>query len=195
MKFLRRAWEDIRQGENLDLYVTVAVSFLLIVLNILGVALSLSTPLSLTILALLAIAILGNRHRLETILRNLAKATHDVFYGDFPDYVQQEIAEKIEQSADVLLMGVDLDETLNRHYCLLEQKLRQGSKIRAVLVDPDSPACEMVVERRYRPTTLESQSSQIRSGMEALRELREKTLGDLQVPSAGHRGGCTRLGE
>jgi len=181
MRFLRKAVEDIRQGENLDLYVTVAVSIVLVVLNVLGVALSLAAPLSLGILALLAVAILGNRHRLETILLNMAKSTHDVFYTDYPDYLQQEIADKIERSTDLLLIGVDLDGTLNRHYRLLEQRLRQGCRVRALLVDPDSHACDMVIRRRYRPTTLESQCSQIRSGIQALQELQESTSGELEI--------------
>jgi hypothetical protein len=45
MEFLRKVWQDIRQGENLDLYATVAVSIVLVILNILGIALSLTAPL------------------------------------------------------------------------------------------------------------------------------------------------------
>jgi hypothetical protein len=133
------------------------------------------------ILALLAVAILGNRHRLEKILQSITKGAHDVFYGDFPDYLQQEIGEKMKQSADLLIMGVDLDATLGKHYRLLEQKLRKGDKIRVVLIDPNSSACEMVVKRRYRPSSLESQCSQIRSGLEAFRELQEKASGKLEI--------------
>ena len=181
MKFLQRVWKDIRQGENLDLYVTVAVSIVLVVLNILGRALPLTAPLSMAILALLAVAILGNRHRLETILQNMARGVHDVFYADFPDSLQKEIVEKIEQAADLLMMGIDLDATLSKHYSLLEQKLGKGDKVRVVLVDPDSSACEMVVRKRYRPTTPASQRLLIRSSLEAMCELRQKTSGKLEI--------------
>ena len=181
MRFLREVIGDIQKGENLDLYATVAVSVVLVVLNIFGVALPLAAPLSLGILALLAVAILGNRHRLDVILRNVAEGTHDVFYVDFPERLQQEMVERMEQSADLLIIGIDLDRTLAIHYHLFEQKLLKGHRIRSVLVDPDSHACEAVVRRRYRPSTLESQSSQIRSSLEALRGLQERTSGNLET--------------
>ena len=49
MRFLREVIGDIQKGENLDLYATVAVSVVLVVLNIFGVALPLAAPLSLGI--------------------------------------------------------------------------------------------------------------------------------------------------
>jgi hypothetical protein len=181
MKFLQNIWKDVTQGENLDLYATVGVSLLVIVLNIFGVALSLSASLSLAILALLAIAILGNRHRLETIISNIKDDTSEILYTDFPDNIQDEINEKIKQSKNLLFIGIDLDITLSKHYPTLEKKLVQGERIKALLVNPDSPACEMVVRRSYRPNTIEALRSQIQSGLSSLQALQKKTAGELEI--------------
>ena len=72
MKLLRRIWQDFRQGENIDLYLTVIVSIVLAVLNIVNVVPpSWIAPLNLSVLALLSFAILGNRYRIETILERV----------------------------------------------------------------------------------------------------------------------------
>ena len=62
MRFLRRIWDDIKQGENLDLYLTVLAAIVLAILNLAGFAVSsVVNSFSLAILALLAVAMLGNR--------------------------------------------------------------------------------------------------------------------------------------
>ena len=82
MKLLRRIWQDFRQGENIDLYLTVTVSIVLAVLNIVNIVPSpWITPLNLSVLALLAFAMLGNRYRVETILERVT-ARRDPFIID-----------------------------------------------------------------------------------------------------------------
>jgi len=68
MVFLKRILDDIKHGENIDLYVTVILAIIISILNAIGLANSaLLSSISLAILALLASAILGNRHRLDDI--------------------------------------------------------------------------------------------------------------------------------
>jgi hypothetical protein len=63
---LQRIGKDMRAVENINLYITPAIAIDLVVLNLLGIAPdTLVAPLMLTMLALMTIAILGNRYRLE----------------------------------------------------------------------------------------------------------------------------------
>ncbi len=72
MKLLQQIWQDFRRGENIDLYLTVFVSIVVTILNITGIApTSWITPLNLAVLALLSIAILGNRYRIEEVLERI----------------------------------------------------------------------------------------------------------------------------
>ena len=70
---LRHLWDDIRKGENIDLYLTIAAAVIFVVLNLVGVAsTSFLAPLTLAVLGLLAITNLGNRHRMEELLAQKA---------------------------------------------------------------------------------------------------------------------------
>jgi len=72
MQLAKQIWEDIRQGENIDLYITIAFAIVLTVLNLTGIASqSLVAPLSMAILGLLAVTALGNRYRIERVLQEL----------------------------------------------------------------------------------------------------------------------------
>lgn len=71
---LKRVWKDISQGENIDLYVTVIVAIVLVILNIAGVAPpSWLGSITLGVLALLAITSLGNRYRLDQAVERLTQ--------------------------------------------------------------------------------------------------------------------------
>ena len=182
MQFLRSVWQDVKQGENLDLYVTVAVSVALAVLNVLGIApQSLIAPLNLAVLALLGVAMLGNRHRLEKMPLKTTTGIGEVFYAEFPDEVKREIRTKINRATDLLAIGSNLEYTLHMHRDLFEQNLRRGDTIRVVLVDPNSSACDMTAKRQPYLLDLELQRAKIRSALNALRDLQEQTSGMLEV--------------
>ena len=92
LKSLKRIWNDVRSGENLDVYLTITVALVLSILNILGVTLSDKLPaITLAVLALLAIASLVSRHRIEDLTTNLA-SMRDIFVDKFDscvDYFQR----------------------------------------------------------------------------------------------------------
>jgi len=177
MQLLQRIWQDIRQGENIDLYITVVVSIALSVLNVAGIASQFwIAPLNLGILALLAFAILGNRHRLEAILQRMT-GTEGLLVINFPD----DMHSNLEKSRELLVLGVSLMHTLRLSYALFEEKLRRGDIIKTLLVNPDSPACEVAAMRSYQPTDVETQRAYIRASLGALCDLQEKTSGRLEI--------------
>lgn len=77
MQMLRRIWEDVRRGENIDLYLTVGVAIVLALLNVLGFApQSLIAPVTLAVLGLLAINSLVNRRKIEVTLQFRTRCWH-----------------------------------------------------------------------------------------------------------------------
>ncbi len=181
MRFLRKIWEDIKQGENLDLYLTVLAALILAILNLVGFALpSVINSFSLAILALLAVAMLGNRYRLDKLLESSQLGIDQVLHQDFAD-IQKEITSRMENASDLLLIGANLYSTIQMHYLLLENRLRTGKQVRILLVNPTSNACEIVAKRRYRPITTEQYASQVKSSLQTLAALKKETSGNLEL--------------
>jgi hypothetical protein len=73
MKLLNKFWDEIKRGENIDLYLTVVASIILVILNLTGFASqSLVAPLTLAVLGLLAISNLGNRYQIQSLIEKLS---------------------------------------------------------------------------------------------------------------------------
>ena len=127
MIFLKRLWQDIRHGENIDLFITVIVAIGLAILNLVGVTpTGLVAPLTLAVLGLLAVATLGNRYRLEESLETLNR-THT---GLFQEKMPADMENELRNARELWLVGVTLNRTINTYYSMLEQKLARGDKVR-----------------------------------------------------------------
>ncbi|MCA9934521.1 MAG: hypothetical protein H6662_14975 [Ardenticatenaceae bacterium] len=147
MSYLKRIWEDIRRGENIDLFITVLIAIGLAILNIAGVApATLIAPLTLAVLGLLAVATLGNRYKLEESLDTLNR-THT---GLFQEKMPAEMDNDLRHARELWLVGITLNRTINTYYSALEQKLARGDTVRVLLVDPDGHGPEMLERREYK---------------------------------------------
>lgn len=146
MALLKRIWEDIRHGENIDLFVTVFLAIGLVVLNVLGLApQAWIAPLTLAILGLLAIATLGNRYQVEKAVKELSRPSHELFLEKVPASQESDL----ERARVVWMIGVTLSRTIKTQYSLLEHKLARGDSVRILLVDPAGEGVEMAVMREY----------------------------------------------
>jgi len=182
MKFLKKVWEEVKQGENLDLYLTVLIAIILAILNTFGLVLpSVINSFSLAVLALLTVGMLGNRHRLEKLLSDSQTTVDNVLKKEYTDLTQTEIAKGMERAVDLLLIGTDLSRTLQRHYHLLEKRLKAGQQVRVLLVDPAGDACEILANRRYNPITPEHYRASVFSSIQALCNLKNSTAGSLDL--------------
>jgi len=182
MKLLHRIWQDFQQGENIDLYLTATVSIVLALLNIVNVIpLSWITPLNLAVLALLSIAILGNRYRIETILEKIT-ARNELLLTEFPD----DLTRDIDKSRELTILGVSLRRTLHLHYSRFQEKVQRGDTIRILLVNPDSSACDIAAMREYPPMTPDDQRAAIRRSLSIFHELSQKAAGKLEIRLADH---------
>ncbi|MCA9971915.1 MAG: hypothetical protein KC425_16945 [Anaerolineales bacterium] len=147
MPYLKRIWQDIRRGENIDLFITVLVALGLAILNIAGIApATLIAPLTLAVLGLLAVATLGNRYKLEESLETLNRTHTDFFRDNLPPGMEADM----RSARELWLVGVTLNRTINTYYSLLEQKLARGDTVRVLLVQPDGHGPEMLELREYK---------------------------------------------
>lgn len=178
IRALQLAWEDIRRGENIDLYVTATVAIILAALNVAGIApQTWIGPLNLAVLALLAIAILGNRHRLEQVLKRMTQDTESILLANFP----ADTNSNVEKSKELWLVGVSLSSTLEALYPLFERKLRRGDLIKVLVVNPDGAACAMAAMRNYARADVERQRAEIRATLKDLCELRKVASDRLEI--------------
>lgn len=151
MQFLERIWKDIKRGENVDLYATVGVAFVLVLLNIFSNTVAgWIAPLTLAVLGLLAIANLGNRYRLEELLDKIDRSVEPFFLSDHPARIKQDV----EAARELWMVGVTLNRTVKEgfaSYSILEEKLRKGHSIRVMLIHPEGAAAEVVSGRYIVP--------------------------------------------
>jgi len=131
MKLIERLWQDIRQGENIDLFISIVVSLVLVLLELfIDVPESVITPLLLTILALLSITNLGNRYRLETVIERIKPRT-ETLLAKFPDNL---LYHDMDKAKELMLIGVDLNTVLKSNYARLEKNSRTAHPSRLCLL-------------------------------------------------------------
>lgn len=133
VRFLKRVWEDIRQGESIDVYVSVVLAIVLAILSVIDIVpADWIASVTLAVLALLAVAILGNRYKLEGIRNHLSRGMGDVLLREFPADVQS----RLEKASEVWLVGGTLNRTSKRYYATIETKLKRGETVRVLIGDP-----------------------------------------------------------
>jgi hypothetical protein len=183
MKTLRQIWDDIRKGENIDLYLTIIAAVGFVILNIAGVtSQAFLAPLTLAVLALLAITNLGNRHRMEELLDTKARTLDDFFLEDYPPSYKDDF----DNAQEVWLVGVSLNRTVKSQYQNLERKLRQGCHVRVLLVHPQGPGLEMAVERGYTRRDVDMKRQEITSILSLLDDLKNVAPNHLEVRTIQH---------
>jgi len=178
MNLFYRIWNDIRRGENIDLYLTIILALSLVALNLIGFASEkLIAPITLAVLGLLAITLLGNRHRLDELLQGDNKAKASFFLEEFPVTLTTDL----DAASELWLVGVSLVRTIKSNYQRIERRLKQGSKIKVLLVHPAGAGVEMAVSRNYAQRDPNQKAGEIKTGLEYLMTLQRMVPGNLQI--------------
>ncbi len=187
MKPLRRFWNDIRHGENIDLYVAVPLAILIAILGVFGITSpQLISSITLAVLGLLATSLLTSRYAVKELLEKLTQTSDSIFLKDFAD---SNLERDFEEAAELWLVGVSLTTTIRVHYSLIEKKLHAGHKIKALLVHPDSSAVEMSEARAYGKPNTERARNEIRNTLQDLCDLNQSVPGKLEIRTTQHLPG------
>jgi hypothetical protein len=140
MRIIRRIWDDIRHGENIDLYLTVIIAIGLTLLNLLGIApQTLIAPITLAVLGLIAVSSLLTRHIIEEHLQKIAISSTPVLRGrsEIPSF-----QERGKYASEIVIVGVSL-VSVTIHLDFFEQKMKDGCRLRFLLLSPQSPALQV----------------------------------------------------
>ena len=183
MQGLKRIWDDIRQGENIDLYLTVGIAIVLALLNALGFApQSLIAPMTLAVLGLLAISSIVNRHKLEMTLKKMIPAQEGQFLDDFP----ADWTERLETSSELWILGVNLGRTITSYFSLFERKLKRGDTIKVLLVDPNGVAMKLSAKRRVQSSYEDENLALIRNSLKGFCELRDMVPDKMEIKTVDY---------
>jgi hypothetical protein len=179
MKNLQRLWNDIKRGENIDLYITVFAAIVLAILSIIGIASQTwIAPLTLVVLALLAYSMLGNRYQITEAYQQITQSADGLLQQHWPD---ENLREDIKRSKELLIISVSLARTARTLYSTFEEKLKHGDSIKILLVNPDSRACEITASRVYVDMDAERNRHGIQATLKTLSNLKQKTPGKLEI--------------
>lgn len=172
MSKFEKMLDDIKRGENIDLYVTALAAIVLAAMNLFGIVpVSSLSALILALLGLLSVALLGNRYRLEELSRLISAVSGQTaaFVNDFPS----DLGANLEAAREVWLIGTHHSAALTAYYQVFHNKLRGGGNLRFLLVDPDGAASKMAAMRFPGRVGAEQEVVRIRSSLETLSALRE----------------------
>ena len=151
MKILRKIWDDIRTGQNLDIYVTVILSVVIAIFGVTGKATQeIIFSAILATLALISSGLLVSRHQNEethkliSTINNSTSLSESFFVGE--DSIS-EIIQIIGKSRKAYFWGT----TLTTHIPILEDELKKGIEngleVRFLLIKPEGVALKMAAFR------------------------------------------------
>lgn len=180
MDIFRRILNDLKAGENYDLYITAVVAITTSGLAIFNVTQSneLLRNLTLIILSLLAIATIGNRHQVKRLIEEVALSSDSVFLEDFP----ASFNEDLERTNDLWLVGVTLSRTMKTNYGKIEKKLRNNQSIQVLLVHPEGAGVNVAISPTYSPTLeIEKKVNDIKTVLRYLKDLQAANPSKIKV--------------
>jgi hypothetical protein len=178
---IKRVWTDIKQGENIDLYLTLFVALALAGLNLFGIGQSMIGSITLAVLALLAFSSLVNRRKLEETIDKLSR-DQDILLAHFPPNREDDM----KGAKELWLIGLILNKTINNHYSLLHEKLNRGDHIRILIVNPNSPYGGLISRRKFSPDTLEDVQNYQRLTLSKLCSLKKLAPQNIEIRTTNY---------
>jgi len=178
MKTLQQILDDIKQGENLDLYFTIVAALIVAGLNLFSATSpGLLNSLMLAIFAIIASSLVGNRHRLDEIKNRLGEVNKEIILEEYPD----ELKNELERANEIWVIGVHARSFLRHYHSTVENKLKKGKNIRVLMVDPDGYATAMVAARNPGKLFVESEQAIIRANLSNFSDLKSLAPAKIQI--------------
>lgn len=152
MKFFLDTLKDLKNRQNLDLYLTLGIALVVSILGITGASQELLFSAILAVLALLSFNLLQNRRdddELKTTLNRLAPSTNSsdqFFQTSFNPY---SLREGILVAREAFFWGVSLSITVPALDHAIEQGLKQGLNVKFLIIEPNSSAARMAAFRNW----------------------------------------------
>jgi hypothetical protein len=169
IRFIKKAVQDLSSGRNLEYYITLAFIFIILALDIFNLASpDVLTNITLAVLALVVSTSLSTRESLEELSNKLTK-THSA--DDFFWTAKRSIEPDLSQAKYIGIAGAILSRTLRDYSAILEERLRVGSTVRIILMDPMSTAPDQAVLRSKGVSNRQFFIDLLRPNLERIRML------------------------
>jgi hypothetical protein len=104
----------------------------------------------------------------------------------FQDEFGPELETSMAKARDLMITGVTRNTLISRYYSKLEDLLREGCRIRLVLVDPSSDGIVAAADRYYAERSPDRTRARVRHTLRLLTELRRSTNGEISVRLTSH---------
>jgi hypothetical protein len=156
LNFFKRVYQDVLEGQNLEVYLTLLVALVLLILDIFGlVSPNIVAAGTLATLALLAYSTLNNRQQMhqvaeistttQTMVEMAVKGEQnaDDFFWKEKRFLSQDLA----RARFIGLAGITLSRTVREYQDVFESRLAAGAELRFVVIDAASTAPQQAVLR------------------------------------------------
>lgn len=187
MRWLRKIGQDLNDGHNLEVYLTILVSLALSILGIFNlVAIEIVATGILATLALLALSTINNRDQVSSLQSQIQSLltlveenvlgkikAEDFFISERPKYNSE-----LQTAKNIYIVGATLSRTVRDYLGIFEQRLKEGANIRFVIIDPKSDAVKQAALRSYGVNSDEFYPNRIKPTLDLLELL--ESLPDLK---------------
>lgn len=163
MHLLNNFIRDLKAGENLDLYAVVVLAIVFTALSALGLGTTFLPSLTLTLLALLSLALLRLFHTLETASRSPESRP---IVSTLPD-----VADKIETANEIWISGISQNSLLTSVCEILGTRPLDKFNLKVLLADPDGHAIGMSARRYPQPVSIANEKSVVDRALERVSHL------------------------
>ena len=178
ISILERISEDIRNGDNIENYIIIALALIIFVLDIFNMASpDLISEITLAVLALIAFGRITDGRKIEEINDKISLIGQSRLLKEYPDSLVRDM----ETTSELWIVGISLSRTINTHYSLFKRRLEQGAVVKILLITPESAATEMAAFRDRRDRTQASYDRAVKSTLKDFCKMREQTNGNIEL--------------
>jgi hypothetical protein len=143
LRWLQRAWSEIKRGENIDLYVTLLGAFAATAIGLVIDPESWMDSIPLAVLGLVAFGVLGNRHKLEHLIE-LSGVPSAPLLKHRRDLAT--LPENAAEAKDILIIACTASTILLDTSFFIDSA-KQGTHIRLAVINPDETAVVDILGR------------------------------------------------
>jgi len=178
MRLLKEMWQDIRQGANIDLYLTVGAAILCLLLQLVGVPIQQYLPaIMLALLTLVSINMLANRKQLEDLITTSKTTQSGILSHTFPPDFQHNL-DKVDS---LWIIGVSAARLIVEDYPQqIRRILRRNGCVNILIVDSNSPAYGIATTRDVLSNT-DYQISRTKATISTVSVFKKENPGKVQL--------------
>jgi len=188
-KILRQIWEDIKRGKNIDLMSTVALTFIITVLNALNISSpNLVSSATLATLCLLAIGLLATRNKLELILHKQDSKNIVQFFTGPLSSLEETFRDG--KTKEIWMLGLALRGTIKDYFYNFGTdvsairdygQVSKSAKVRAIISDWKKIDIDITVRRLARKVKPDDFRTEYEETISQLREFRRSAKNPEEV--------------